>query len=679
MLRYRSREELKKLHAVDRRVERLSRHWSWEESVAAVERHQARRIRRDAEERRRQHSFELTVQSALSFREWFHLFVPTNGTWPLGRSPPPARIPAPLCAAAMSKQMVPMGRLNVGTEVECPREAGDEFERCHIKSIDVASGSLELDYGDGFMRKGVPFSDIKFIEGTLEQTSVQVNDLSGDAAAAKPPAAGSEDEAAYAAEVGPQLPAPPTEAALAADEEAKYAFIKAYKDVGNSLFKAGKLAWAIRTYTAGVDALERHCYLNRERMLWDYFARGPCGQCYSNAALCALKQGEPAAAATLCEQAMTCKPEDTDLVKVLLRKGQALLALGQPDGAKEALERAADKEPSNRAVREELIKAKKAVIAIAKEADTRLFASVDLKSDGLTSKRDSALEQVQTALDKGFEALVEHKDTLALKLFAPLVESKAAETKHRRPATMLAAYGIGVVRYQARQLDEAITALSLFFKIKLDLKSDGIHDYAQPITGVPLARFYFTHSLYEKQRLPEARIQARLFLEDVAEAGPQRILNMPNGIIGREVSDLERAASRFRARSCSPEAQADAHTMLGIIAERLDGPSAAIPHFEKVLELGSNSKQRVECHDNLAETYSVLGNEAKRDEHRAAALKMREQVAEEDEKAKQKLAEEEAHNVAEGQKLAAEEAERDAAGKAGASRQDDEPAIPELA
>ena len=49
------------------------------------------------------------------------------------------------------------------------------------------------------------------------------------------------------------------------------------------------------------------------------------------------------------------------------------------------------------------------------------------------------------------------------------------------------------------------------------------------------------------------------------------------------------------------------------------------------------------------------------------------------EKAKQKLAEEEAHNVAEGQKLAAEEAERDAAGKAGASRQDDEPAIPELA
>ena len=30
-------------------------------------------------------------------------------------------------------------------------------------------------------------------------------------------------------------------------------------------------------------------YKSRERMMWDYFARVPCGQCYSNAALCALK------------------------------------------------------------------------------------------------------------------------------------------------------------------------------------------------------------------------------------------------------------------------------------------------------------------------------------------------------------------------------------------------------
>ena len=76
---------------------------------------------------------------------------------------------------------------------------------------------------------------------------------------------------------------------------------KAYKDAGNALFKAAKYAWAIRTYEAGVDALASHCYESRERMLWDYFARVPCGQCYSNAALCALKLGEHARAAALCE------------------------------------------------------------------------------------------------------------------------------------------------------------------------------------------------------------------------------------------------------------------------------------------------------------------------------------------------------------------------------------------
>ena len=50
-----------------------------------------------------------------------------------------------------------------------------------------------------------------------------------------------------------------------------------------------------------------------------------------------------------------------DLVKVLLRHAQACLGLGQADEAKEKLLRAADIEPNNRAVREELSKAKKAV------------------------------------------------------------------------------------------------------------------------------------------------------------------------------------------------------------------------------------------------------------------------------------------------------------------------------
>ena len=47
-----------------------------------------------------------------------------------------------------------------------------------------------------------------------------------------------------------------------------------HTQVGNSLFKQGKYEWAIRTYVDGVHALASKCYASRERMLWDYFARG---------------------------------------------------------------------------------------------------------------------------------------------------------------------------------------------------------------------------------------------------------------------------------------------------------------------------------------------------------------------------------------------------------------------
>ena len=66
---------------------------------------------------------------------------------------------------APSREMQPLGQVNVGTEVECPREAGDdEYERCKVKSLDSATGILDLDFGDGFVRKGVSVSEIKFLE-----------------------------------------------------------------------------------------------------------------------------------------------------------------------------------------------------------------------------------------------------------------------------------------------------------------------------------------------------------------------------------------------------------------------------------------------------------------------------------------------------------------------------------
>ena len=56
---------------------------------------------------------------------------------------------------------------------------------------------------------------------------------------------------------------------------------------------------------------------------------------------------------------------------------------------------------------------------------------------------------------------------MALKYLQPLLSTKLDDAIHRRPSAMLAAYGIGVVHYQARDLDGAIKALRLFFEIKV--------------------------------------------------------------------------------------------------------------------------------------------------------------------------------------------------------------------
>ena len=352
-------------------------------------------------------------------------------------------------------------------EVEALREDGDEeYEQCTVKALDSTTGLMTLSFPDGFLRQNVPVSTVRFLDLKQEvdppiAPAVSVSRTKAASSDAANAAADAAADAVYAKEVGPRLPTPPSAEEQAADEDAKYAFVRAYKDVGNALFKAASYEHAIRTYCDAVDSLIKHCYESRERMLWDYFARGPCAQCYSNSALCALKLGNHEHAAVLCERAMECKPEDTDLVKVLLRHGQALLGIGgaeQAEAAKAVLERAATKEPGNRAVREELAKAKKAVSAAAREANARLFQRVDLSKDGLTSKKEHALAQLSTATEQGFHALVEGKDKRAIELLAPLLEGKAANTPHRRPTTMLALYGVGVARYHAGEMNEVSAA-----------------------------------------------------------------------------------------------------------------------------------------------------------------------------------------------------------------------------
>ena len=105
------------------------------------------------------------------------------------------------------------------------------------------------------------------------------------------------------------------------------------------------------------------------------------------------------------------------------------------------------------------------------------------------------------------------------------------------------------------------------------------------------------------------------------------------------MSDTERAASRFKVRACANEAQADAYTMLAMIAEREAGPEAAVGYLLKACGLASKA-QKVEAHSNLARLYEMLGDEAKRDAQEALARTLREKVAAEEAEAARKKAEE---------------------------------------
>ena len=165
--------------------------------------------------------------------------------------------------------------------------------------------------------------------------------------------------------------------------------------------------------------------------------------------------------------------------------------------------------------------------------------------------------------------------------------------------------------------------------------------YKPPAPGVPVARFYLAHALFQRGRLPEASEAIHAYLADVAADGPQKILNMPSGMYGgKQITDVDRAASRFRVRAASVEAQGDAHTMLAIIAEREGGPSAAIPHFHEVLAIaggGKPTRQIAEAHENLAKMYELSKDDEARAKHEALAKETYDKVvAAEEEEAKKK-------------------------------------------
>ena len=169
-----------------------------------------------------------------------------------------------------------LGALTEGAIVRARREEMSAWEDAKVvRAALLAGDTARLRFDGGYVAE-VPVADIQVAAADADDDAA-ADASAGDGAAAA--ADGSEGDEGYLAAVQGLIPPPPTADALAADKEVKYSYISAYKSAGNTLFKSGEYAHAIRTYVEAVSSLATACYpAGRERMLWDYRARVPCGQ-----------------------------------------------------------------------------------------------------------------------------------------------------------------------------------------------------------------------------------------------------------------------------------------------------------------------------------------------------------------------------------------------------------------
>eukprot|EP00744_Colponema_vietnamica_P008365 GILI01011935.1.p1 GENE.GILI01011935.1~~GILI01011935.1.p1 ORF type:complete len:328 (+),score=76.04 GILI01011935.1:474-1457(+) len=127
------------------------------------------------------------------------------------------------------------------------------------------------------------------------------------------------------------------------------------KELGNGFFKAGRLLRAIKAYeramrhfTFETNLTETQKELSRKLKL----------SCLSNTCVCRAKLGEWREVVLSANKALELDKEN---VKVLFRRGQAMLETGEWEAAREDLTRVKELDPENREVKVELARLKKKV------------------------------------------------------------------------------------------------------------------------------------------------------------------------------------------------------------------------------------------------------------------------------------------------------------------------------
>lgn len=420
--------------------------------------------------------------------------------------------------------------------------------------------------------------------------------------------------------------------------------LEALKASGNALVGRKEWAGALAEYGKAIELSET----KHDELASDFDAERRGERCIlavsSNMALCALKMKEYGRAKSLCAQALerherARRPDPSGKAKVLFRRGQAFMGLGDPRmsidsfaaaidieeqllgaSSKDAAMKADDSQrvATIQSMKRELVKARKAANAAEKESVSKGhkgFLNVKRISDPKSDRReillkdlDRVFEGVWTNDRAGFGKVVDG----ILSRSRDIYEQTEADTVNRARAAFVrafAAFVAGEVRAadSKHSLDELYATsaedFERYWKIRESHPED---DDLLPPLGLSdaVAREASGHVFMRMDKFEEAKECFEKYLAAQKATGEiPAYHNLPDSFLLQrgmnKMTEADRRAHRWKNRCYSHRSVFDAQTSLTAISKELGQRDEALKKARECLELAQDNEERKSAHRNL--------------------------------------------------------------------------------
>lgn len=447
-----------------------------------------------------------------------------------------------------------------------------------------------------------------------------------------------------------------------------YTLAAKFKDLGNTLFKSGEVAWALRTYLVGVKLLELLRCLDDDEptaIVYDIDAQPVCIAAYSNAALMALKLEHHQLCAELCDHGLIFGPEGGELAKLLHRKAQAILDRQQhadPEAAIDLLQRAVEAQPGSRAIRELLQRARSAAKEKARAASKALFGGKGFGSARLASgaaSRADAAKECDDQLRRGWASLLgvdaersvdPYPDAKRMLHGEEAAEGPTRDATAARDAFAAAEaaattaglgwqrahalYGRAAAASEMREWRQAAEGFGAYFRLAEELcgqragevgaaAAAAAREYREPHLGSAYARYHTGVAWYELREVHRATAELEGYLE--AQRAFEEVRIAYTDEWGNEtLPALEKELQRQRTWMVGPRVQYSARRRLAHLRQLAadDAVAAstlppwrsaaralllgAAEQLEACVTLAWQAEQRDELHTELNKTQAAI-------------------------------------------------------------------------